>query len=98
MTWGTRTTLLQALKAARQVLVDRGSGAGTRRPQASSTVTPILTAPLPGKNLLLYIIATTHVISMAVVVERSEDGDAFGVQRPVYFVSEVLSKFQVCYP
>jgi hypothetical protein len=31
---------------------------------------PILTAPQPGENLLLYIIATTHVISKAIVVER----------------------------
>jgi hypothetical protein len=50
---------------------------------------PILTAPLPGEYLLLYIAATTHVVSSAIVVERSEEGHAFGVQRPVYFVSEV---------
>jgi hypothetical protein len=31
---------------------------------------PILTAPQPGKNMLLYIAATTQVISMAIVVER----------------------------
>jgi hypothetical protein len=56
---------------------------------------PILTAPLPGENLLLYIAATTHVISSAIVVERSKEDHAFGVQRPVYFVSEVLSKSKV---
>jgi hypothetical protein len=50
---------------------------------------PILTAPLPEENLLLYIAATTHVISSAIIVERSEDGHAFGVQRPMYFISEV---------
>jgi hypothetical protein len=38
------------------------------------------------------------VISTVIVVERSEEGHAFGVQRPVYFVSEVLSKSKVCYP
>jgi hypothetical protein len=59
---------------------------------------PILTAPLPGETLLLYIAATTHVISSAIVVERSEEGHAFGVQRPVYFVSEVLSESKVRYP
>jgi hypothetical protein len=31
---------------------------------------PILTAPRPGENLLLYITATTHVVSTAIVVER----------------------------
>ena len=29
---------------------------------------PILTAPLPGDELLLYIAATTHVVSTAIVV------------------------------
>jgi ribonuclease HI len=59
---------------------------------------PILTAPLPGEDLLLYIAAATHVVSSAIVVERSEEGHAFGVQRPIYFVSEVLSKSKVRYP
>ena len=52
----------------------------------------ILIAPLPGEDLLLYIAATTHVVSTAIVVERPEEGHAFGIQRPVYFVSEVLSE------
>jgi hypothetical protein len=34
--------------------------------------TPVLTAPLLGENLLLYIAATTHVISSAIVVVRSK--------------------------
>jgi ribonuclease HI len=58
----------------------------------------VLTAPLPGEDLLLYIAATTHVVSSAIVVERSEEGHAFGVQRPVYFISEVLSESKVRYP
>jgi hypothetical protein len=59
---------------------------------------PVLTAPLPGEDLLLYITATTHVVSSAIVVEHSEEGHAFGVQRPVYFVSEVLFESKVRYP
>jgi hypothetical protein len=59
---------------------------------------PILTAPEPGENLLLYIAATTHVVSTAIMVERQEDSHAFGVQRPVYFISEVLSESKVRYP
>jgi hypothetical protein len=58
---------------------------------------PVLTAPLPGEDLLLYIAATTHVVSSAIVVKRGEDGHAFGVQRLVYFVSEVLSESKVRY-
>jgi hypothetical protein len=50
---------------------------------------PVLTAPLKGEHLLLYLAATTHEVSTAIVVERQEDGHAYPVQRPVYFVSEV---------
>src|SRR6185503_7868725 len=59
---------------------------------------PILSAPLPGEELLLYITVTTHVVSTAIVVERPEKGHAYGVQRPVYFISEILSESKVRYP
>ena len=55
-------------------------------------------APMPGEELLLYIAATTHVVSTSIVVEHPEEGHAFGVQHPVYFVSEVLSESKVRYP
>jgi hypothetical protein len=48
--------------------------------------------------VLLYIVGTTHIVSTAIVVERQEEGHAFGVQQPVYYISEVLSKPKVCYP
>ena len=44
----------------------------------------ILTAPLPDEELLLYVAATTHVVSTTIVVECPEEGHAYGVQRPVY--------------
>jgi hypothetical protein len=47
--------------------------------------------------LLLYVAATTQVISVAVVVERPEEGHALLVQRPIYFISEVLSETKVRY-
>jgi hypothetical protein len=37
------------------------------------------------------------VVSSAIVVERQEDGHAYPVQRPVYFVSEVLSESKARY-
>jgi ribonuclease HI len=37
------------------------------------------------------------VVSSAIVVERQEDGHAYPVQRPVYFVSEVLSESNAHY-
>jgi hypothetical protein len=58
---------------------------------------PVLTAPRKGEQLLLYLTATTHVVSTAIVVERQEDGHAYPVQRSVYFVSEVLSESKARY-
>jgi len=58
----------------------------------------ILTAPLPGEELLLYIAATTHVVSTAIVVECSEEGHTYGFKKLVYFISEVLSESKVRYP
>jgi hypothetical protein len=58
---------------------------------------PVLTAPRKKEQLLLYLAATTHVVSTAIVVERQKDGHADPVQRPVYFVSEVLSESKVRY-
>ena len=37
------------------------------------------------------------MVSSALVVEREEEGHAFKVQRPVYFISEVLSDSKTRY-
>jgi hypothetical protein len=47
--------------------------------------------------MLLYISATTQVVSAALVVEGEEPGRSQKVQRPVYFVSEVLSDSKTRY-
>jgi ribonuclease HI len=47
---------------------------------------------------LIYVAATTQVVSAAIVVERREEGHALLVQRPVYFISEVLSETKIRYP
>ena len=52
---------------------------------------PILVAPREKEPLLLYIAATPQVVSTVLVIEREEEGKIHGVQRPVYFLSEVLS-------
>jgi len=62
------------------------------------TSAPVLVPPQPAESLLLYVASTTRVVSAAVVVERQEEGHALPVQRPVYFVSEVLSKTKAHYP
>jgi ribonuclease HI len=52
---------------------------------------PVLVTPKKKEPLLLYIAAIHQVVSTVLVVERSEEGKAHGIQRPVYFISEVLS-------
>jgi len=62
------------------------------------TTASVLVPPQPAEPLLLYVAATTQVVSAPVVVERSEKERALPVQRPVYFISEVLSETKVRYP
>jgi hypothetical protein len=57
----------------------------------------VLTAPRKNEQVLLYLATTTHVVSTAIIIERQEDGHAYPVQRPVYFVSEVLSESKARY-
>jgi ribonuclease HI len=66
--------------------------------KALLTNTPILVPPAAGEALLIYVAATTQVVSVAIVVERREEGHALPVQRPVYFISEVLSETKARYP
>jgi ribonuclease HI len=66
--------------------------------KALLTNAPILVPPVAGEALLIYIAATTQVVSTAIVVERREEGHALLVQRPVYFISEVLSEIKARYP
>jgi hypothetical protein len=58
---------------------------------------PVLTAPRKKELLLLYLAVTTHVVSIAIIVERQEDGHTYLVQRPVYFISKVLSESKARY-
>jgi hypothetical protein len=42
--------------------------------------------------------ATTQVVTAVIVVERTEEAHALPVQRPVYYISEVLSDIKMRYP
>jgi hypothetical protein len=48
--------------------------------------------------MMLYIAATNMVVSAAIVVEREEEGHVYKVQRPIYYISEVLSDSKIRYP
>jgi hypothetical protein len=66
--------------------------------KASLTHAPILTPPRDGEPLHLYVAATTQMVSAVIMVERMEEGHALPVQRPVYYISEVLSNTKARYP
>jgi hypothetical protein len=58
---------------------------------------PVMVPPAPNKTLLLYISASTQVVSAVLVAEQPEEGHQYPVQQPVYYVSEVLSDSKVRY-
>ena len=59
---------------------------------------PVLTAPNIGEPMLLYIAATHQVVSAVLVVEREVDRYKFPLQKPVYYVSTVLTPCKSRYP
>jgi hypothetical protein len=50
------------------------------------------------EDLLLYVSCMTHAVSTTLVVERAEEGHAYPVQHPIYFISEVLGPSKIRYP
>jgi ribonuclease HI len=66
--------------------------------KALLTNAPILVPLAAGEALWIYVAATTQVVSATIMVERREEGHALLVQRPVYFISEVLSETKIRYP
>jgi hypothetical protein len=41
---------------------------------------PMMTPPVPGETLLLYISDTTNVVSTVLIAEREEEGQAYPIQ------------------
>jgi hypothetical protein len=66
--------------------------------KATLSHAPVLTPPQNGEPLYLYVTATTQVVSAVIVVERTEEGHALPVQRPVYYISKVLPETKARYP
>ncbi|KAK3028295.1 hypothetical protein RJ639_037472 [Escallonia herrerae] len=53
---------------------------------------PLLSKPLPGENLFLYLSVTEVAVSTVLVKEEE------GVQKPIYYVSKVLQDVETRYP
>jgi hypothetical protein len=62
------------------------------------STSPVLVTPHEKEPMLLYIAATNQVVSSALVVEHAEEGKMHGMQRLVYYLSEVLSPTKQRYP
>ena len=62
------------------------------------STTPVLAAPTDKEPMLLYVAANERVVSAVVVVECAEEGKEYPVQRPVYYISEVLTDSKQRYP
>ena len=59
---------------------------------------PILAVPKEQEPLYLYIAAHSSVVSTALVVECTEEGNVQSIQRPIYYLSMLLTKSQQQYP
>jgi hypothetical protein len=84
------------LKKADKFLCDNEAQKAFEALKESLITPPIMTPLVPGETLL-YISATTNVVTTVLVAEREEEGWAYPVQRPVYYVSEVLADAKTRY-
>jgi hypothetical protein len=88
---------LPFFKLLKKFMWDDGAQKAFEALKESLTTPPIMTPPVPKEKLLLYISATTNVVCTILVAEREEEGQAYPVQRLVYYVSEVLDDAKTHY-
>jgi hypothetical protein len=93
-----RPTLVPPLKEDRALHLDPRGRGSPRELKGAPYKRAHPGPPAAGEALLIYIAATTQVVSAAIVVESREEGHTLLVQRPVYFISEVLSETKIRYP
>ena len=93
-----RDASLQTSQEDRHIRLDRGGTTGFEKPQSITDVGANPRRSQTGRAPLLYIMANNHVVSVALVIEREEPGHPLKVQRPVYFIGEVLTDAKVRYP
>jgi hypothetical protein len=56
-----------------------------------------MTPPITKEMHLLYISATTNVVNTVLIAKREEERQANPIQRPMYYVSEVLADAKTRY-
>jgi hypothetical protein len=85
------------LKKADKFVCDDEAQKAFEALKKSLTTPPIMTPPVPKETLLLYISTTTNVVRTILVAKREEEGQTYLVQRPVYYISEVLADAKTHY-
>jgi hypothetical protein len=93
-----RPPCLLASKEDRPVYVDSQGSGGTHKLKDLLMKALILTPLAEKELLLLYVTATTSVVSATLVIEQEEEGHTLKVQCPVYFISKVFSNTKTHYP
>jgi dsDNA-binding SOS-regulon protein len=84
-------------KSDKFIWTDKADAALKDLKQVLSTA-PVLVAPEDQEPMLLYMAATNRVVSIVIMVEHKEEAQEYGIQRPVYYVSEVLIESKQRYP
>jgi hypothetical protein len=85
------------LKKANKFMWDDEAQKAFEALKESLTTPTIMTPPVPKETLILYISSTTNVVSTVLVAEREEEGHAYPIQQPVYYLSEVLADAKTRY-
>ncbi|XP_051197452.1 uncharacterized protein [Lolium perenne] len=90
--------LYQLLKKSDTFVWSPQEDAAFRDLKRMLSTAPILASPTSKEPMLMYIAATNRMVSAVLVVEHKEEGKEQAVQRPVYYLSEVLSQSKQNYP
>ena len=90
--------LYHLLKKTDKFVWSDAADAAFKELKRAMATAPVLAPPTPKEPMLMYIAASNRVVSVVLVVERDEAGKQRPVQRPVYYLSEVLSQSKQNYP